>query len=488
MTDTTLVSIAAGLKGLAEEAPDAPAVTCDGVTLTRAELERAADALARDLVGRGVRTGDYVSIVLPNGVDHPVAWLATWKLGAIPQPLSPKLARRELREIVELTKPAIVIGTTDGEVVGSVPSLPAEHVPPPVPDGAEPLPDAISPSWKAPVSGGSTGRPKVIRAGQPGLFAVVGGSSALVGIRPGGTSLIPAPLSHNAGLMMTTATLASGGHAVIMPRFDAEAFLRLVEEHRVTFVFAVPTMMTRIWRLPADVRERYDVSSIASVFHGAAPCPRETKEAWIRWLGPEKILEAYSATEAQAITLIDGQQWLERPGSVGRPVFGEIEIRDLDGKPVDAGTVGRVWVRAPRELGKTYEYLGATPVIDSDGWETCGDMGRFDEDGYLYLADRDTDMILVGGANVYPAEVEAAIIEHQSVLDACVIGLPDEDLGAVPHAIVQSDAGVDLDELEAFVEERLAPYKRPRSYEVVTEPLRDDAGKVRRKDMSAARR
>jgi bile acid-coenzyme A ligase len=481
-------SLAAKLKQLAQEAPDAPAITSSNATLTRRELDLRAEALARDLKGRGVGVGDYLSIVLPNTLEHPIATVAAWKIGAVPQPLSPKLARQELAEIIELTKPAMVIGITDASVVGSTPAQPGDYIWSPLPADEEPLSDAISPSWKAPTSGGSTGRPKVIRAGQPGIFERVSGFTALLRLHPGSASLITAPLSHNGPFMATMLTLLVGGHAIVMPRFDAEALLKLVSRHRVTWVFAVPTMMIRIWKLPAKVRERYDISSIETWAHMAAPCPPEIKEAWINWLGPETILEAYAGTEAQAITLIDGKQWLSHRGSVGRPVVGEIQIRDDDGRPLSAGQIGRVWMRRPSGAPPTYEYLGAEPLADDDGWETLGDMGWFDAEGYLYLADRDSDMMLVGGSNVYPAEVEAAILEYPPVLDVCVIGLPNDDLGSAPHAIVQADGDLDLDELANFVGQRLAPYKRPRSYEVVSEPFRDEAGKLRRGDLVAARR
>ncbi len=476
-------SLAARLSQLATEHPEAPAVTCGDITLSRGELESRADALARDLIARGVKQGDYVSIVLPNGLEHPIATAAAWKVGAVPQPLSPKLAVRELAEIVALTRPSIVIGTTDTDIVGSTPTLPAGYEPTPVPNDAEPLPDVVSPSWKAPTSGGSTGRPKVIRAGQPGIFERIAMFSMLVRLNVSTRALVTAPLSHNAGFMMTAVTLLLGGHAVIMPRFDARECLRLIAEHRITWMVAVPTMMTRIWKLPADVRSSFDVSSVETVFHGAAPCPPEIKEAWLHWLGPEKILEAYAATEGHSITLIDGTQWLTHRGSVGTVLVGEIQVRDDDGRVLPPGGVGLLWMRGPSGSPPSYEYLGAKAVSDDAGWETVGDHGWFDEEGYLYLAGRDTEMILVGGANVYPAEVEAAILEHPAVLDAVVVGAPHEDLGAVPHAIVHAEEDVDVEELSHFLSARLAPYKRPRSYRVVGEAIRDEAGKFRRHEL-----
>ncbi|MCU1601293.1 MAG: baiB, partial [Frankiales bacterium] len=188
---------------------------------------------------------------------------------------------------------------------------------------------------------------------------------------------------------------------------------------------------------------------------------------------------------SQAATIISGREWLAHRGSVGMVALGDMEIRDDDGNPVPVGTVGKVWLRMP-EGQSTYRYLGATAESDGTGWESLGDLGRFDEDGYLYLADRESDMILVGGSNVYPAEIEAALLEHPDVDDACVFGLPDEDKGNVPHAIIRfrGDARPDL---APFLKERLAAYKLPKTFEVVDEQLRDAAGKVRRAQLRAQR-
>jgi bile acid-coenzyme A ligase len=240
-------------------------------------------------------------------------------------------------------------------------------------------------------------------------------------------------------------------------------------------------MMSRIWKLPD--RESYDVSSLRVVMHLAAPCPPWLKQAWIDWLGPEKVWELYAATEVQAVTLMHGQEWLDHPGTVGKAAIGEIKILDDDGNPVPNGTVGEVWMRRGEGVDNPYRYLGAEARAIGDGWESVGDMGRLDDDGYLYLADRKGDMILVGGANVYPAEVEAALLEHPAVRGAVVIGVPHEDLGNVPHAFVEVDGEVTDDDLRAHLSQLLVSYKVPRSFDRVTEPLRDDAGKVRRANL-----
>jgi bile acid-coenzyme A ligase len=270
---------------------------------------------------------------------------------------------------------------------------------------------------------------------------------------------------------------------VITPRFDPADTLRLVEQHRSQWLYQVPTMMHRIWRLGDAQRSRYDVSSLEIVCHIAAACPVWLKEKWIEWLGPDRIWEVYSGTEAIAATVIGGREWLERKGSVGRLMTGaRVRILDEQGRDLPPGEVGEIYFMATNGKGSTYHYLGAEPRTLGE-WETFGDLGRIDEGGYLYLADRRTDLIISGGANVYPAEVEAAIDSHPSVLASVVVGLPDADLGQRIHAIIEVREGApppELDALRGFLAERLASYKLPRGIETTRERLRDDSGKVRR--------
>ena len=220
----------------------------------------------------------------------------------------------------------------------------------------------------------------------------------------------------------------------------------------------------------------------------AAPCPPWLKQAWIDWLGGERILELYGGTEAQAITFITGDEWLAHPGSVGRVDLGR-DARPGRGAATSCRPArsARSGCAAASTRRRRYRYIGAQPKSRLGNWESLGDMGRKDADGYLYLSDRDTDMILVGGANVYPAEVESALDEHPAVTSSCVIGLPDDDYGNVVHAIVQASEPLTPVELEEFLRSKLAKYKRPRTYEFVSEPLRGDDGKVRRSAFRAQR-
>jgi bile acid-coenzyme A ligase len=480
-------SFIARLRDNAAAKPDDVALTCGEVSLTRAELVAQASRLAVRMAELGVGQGDTVTIGLPNSVEAVLSMVATWWLGATPQPVSHRLPAIERRAIIELAAPKLIVGVPTEEAAGSTVLSAAELTEAVAMDQLAPPPDAIAPVWKTVTSGGSTGRPKLIVATQPAEVENVAGLGALLRFPTDGVVLVTGPLSHNAPFVVATVGLLFGNHVVVMPRFDALETLQLVEKFAVRWLYLVPTMMTRIWRLPDGVRLGHDMSSLEVAFHMAAPCPEWLKRAWIDWLGPESVLELYTGTELQAMTVITGSEWLDHPGSVGRPVLGEIEVRDEDGRPVPTGTSGELWMRRGPDQPSPYSYLGATAKAANDGWESLGDLGYFDADGYLYLNDRLTDMIVVGGSNVYPAEVEAALDEHPAVRSSCVIGLPDDDLGNAVHALIDVVGDATDDELRIFLHKRLAPHKVPRTFERVTEPLRDDAGKVRRSALRAER-
>jgi bile acid-coenzyme A ligase len=488
-TAPEMISLGAKLKQHATFQPNAPAVSCGPTTLTYAELHRRTNRLAHGLAALGVKHGDLVTLGLPNGVGFVEACYAIWKLGATPQPVSFRLPKGELEAIVELARTPIVIADFKHEIdrpLVTVDDIAAHASKERASDDSD-LPDATAPVSKAPTSGGSTGRPKLILAGQPGVTTKETPEIGGWRLTPDAIAVLPAPLYHNAGFGMMMAAISQGCHLVVMPRFDPEATLAEIEARKATWVYVVPTMMNRIWRLPDAVRERYDVSSLETLWHLAAPCPAFLKEAFIRWIGPDKVMELYAGTEAQAVTIITGAEWLEHRGSVGRVTVGEMKAVGEDGRDLAAGEIGEIYMRRPEGAPPTYKYLGATAKTIEGGWESLGDIGWFDEEGYLYLADRRTDMILVGGSNVYPAEIEAALEEHPAVQSVAVIGLPDDDLGAVVHAIVQAKGAVTPEDLKAHLAERLVSYKQPRTYEFVDEPLRDDAGKVRRSALRDAR-
>jgi bile acid-coenzyme A ligase len=420
-----------------------------------------------------VRQSDYVTIVLPNSIEFLQAAIAAWKLGAVPQPLPTSLPDVELEGLLALRPRALLVGRSDPR--GEIPSVAAGFTPDPALSDA-PLPEAVSPVWKAMASGGSTGRPKLIEAGSDSRYDAAFFGAGL-GVTEGDTTLVSVPMSHNTGMLGATVGLLLG-HLVVMPRFDPAEFLRLITEHRVNFLATVPTIMHRLLPVYRANPDAYDLSSIKRFWHVGAPCPPTVKEAWIEILGPDRLWEFYGGTELQAFTIISGGEWLTHPGSVGRVVSGEIKVLDDDGRESPPNVVGEVFMRPAPGAAPTYRYIGAT-AKSRDGFDSIGDLGYFDEDGYLYLNDRRVDMFTVGGRNVYPAEIENALSAHPEVLSCLVVGVPDEDLGQVPYALVQAD-GLDEAAVIEFLADRVAPYKLPRTVEFVDTPLRDDAGKARR--------
>ena len=464
--------------------PDAAAVTHDGTRLSWRELDLASNRLARAYAAHGVKQDDFVTIALPNGLEFFVATFAVWKLGATPQPVSAKLPRFEREQIVAVGKPTLLVGAPPGESIG-VASVPGDFVP----SGTlsdEPLPERTATYFKAMTSGGSTGRPKLIVSHLPAAWDPDG---PFMNFATRGSVLVPGPLYHNGPFMWAMIGLFKGNQVTVTTRFDAAETLRLIAERHVDTLYLVPTMMQRMWNLPEETRTAHDLSSLRTLWHLAAPCPVWLKEAFIAWLGASVIWELYGGTEGQGATMLDGNEWLAHRGSVGRPVATcEMKIVDEYGATLPANEVGEVYLRPLAGAGTTYHYIGDTARSIDGGWESIGDMGYFDADGYLYLSDRRTDMILCGGANIYPAEVEAAIDAFPGVRSSAVIGLPHPDLGNAVHAIVDAPAGdVTVDALLAHLQERLVRYKLPRSVEFVTTPLRDDAGKVRRKELRAQR-
>ncbi len=473
-----LIPIADVPRWYAERKPaDTVAVAHGEDRLTWSELERRANARARVFMEQGVKPGDFVAVGLPNSNALYETTFAIWKCGATPCSLSYRLPRGEASAILELLKPALVVG---GEDDWKAPRrLPADFA---FLDRSDERIDApIARYWKAMTSGGSTGRPKVIVDHHPAVFdPKTPQLLQFEGVR----LLNPGPLYHNAPFILSHYALFEGGLVVGMKKFDAAEALALIERWKLEWVNFVPTMMSRIWALPTAERERYDLSSLRVVFHMAAPMPPWLKEAWIDWLGAERIYELYGGTERQANTVIPGTEWLKRKGSVGRVEIGAAKVVGDDGQDLPPGETGEIYLKAAEGAGSTYHYLGAEPKRTADGWESLGDVGRIDEEGYIWLADRRTDMILRGGANVYPAEVEAALIAHPDVMSCAVVGLPHPDLGSSIHAVLQLRDGANAEAvvggMPSFLADILSRPKHPESYEVANEPVRDDAGKVRR--------
>jgi len=477
-----IISYARALRRHAESKGEAIAVVHEGRTTTYAELETAANRRARAFARLGVVDGDFVTIALPNGIEFVESLFACWKLGATPQPVSSKLPAHERDAIIELVDPKLIVGMpVDAQQGRTVLAAGFDASA----EASKTLPDRVSRYRMAICSGGSTGRPKVIVDHIPGELDP---EATFHGLDPGASMLVPGPLCHSGPLINCLTILLGGGKVVVMSRFDAAEALSLIEEHRLQLAIFVPTMLLRIWKLSVEQRYAYDLSSIHRVISASASLPDWLQREWIDWIGPDRVWEAYGGSERIGGTIISGREWLRKPGSVGRVSEGrKLKIVDADGRALAAGEVGDIYCLPPGGPGSTYHYLGAEPRRLEDGWETLGDMGYLDDDGYLFLADRRTDLIISGGSNVYPAEVEGAIESHPDVLSCAVIGLPDEDLGAAVHAIVQAVCPMDDEALRIHLSSRLIRYKIPRSFEFVRDVLKDDAGKVRRAALRAAR-
>jgi long-chain acyl-CoA synthetase len=345
-------------------------------------------------------------------------------------------------------------------------------------EGAESSPTSII------YTSGTTGAPKgVVRAAatdeqRERVQALVG---EIFRLAPGERTLIPAPMYHAAPNVYALAAAVRGMDMTIMSGFDAEEFMRLVEEHRVTVVQMVPTMFVRMLALPEEVRDRYDLSSLKWVVHAAAPCPPNVKRELIAWLGPI-VAEYYGGTETGPVTFCTSEEWLAHPGTVGRPLeTAQVRILDADGNELPPGESGEVYMWL--DIWPDFTYEGDEErrrAVERDGLVSCGDIGYLDEEGYLYLNDRRSDMVISGGVNIYPAEIEACLLELSGVRDCAVFGIPDEEFGEALAAHVELEDGARLtaEDVRMHVRAKLASYKTPRLVEFSDELPREDSGKI----------
>lgn len=463
-------SISRVLADRAREAPhDVVVVDADGA-LTAADLDEAATRLAKHLRREGVRVDDLITVTLPNCRAFVIACAAIWKAGATPQPASPNLTDDEWRHLEQVVRPTAVFGRRMSADVLFVETVD-------VPGSSDDLPELTASSWKAPATSGSTGRPKVVKAAAPALVDPTRPVAEFLPLT--GTQLVTGPLTHSATFTYAFRGLFTGHTLVLHPRFDERCWLEAVERHQVTWTLLVPTMMHRLLRLPVAERDPRRLRSLESVLHLGAPCAPAVKREFLEWMGPERVLELYAGSESNGLTLIRGDDWLTHPGSVGRPIGGTtVEIRGGD------GTVGEVWLRRGEQA--TYSYLGADSRRDDHGWDTLGDLGRLDEDGYLYLLDRADDVINRGGEKICPVEIEQVLEQHPGVRSAVAFGLPDPDLGQRIGAVVDvADHPVTAAELRTWVRPRLGP-RTPADLRIVHTPVRNDAGKTSRRRWSSA--
>ncbi|MEB4208043.1 class I adenylate-forming enzyme family protein [Mycobacterium sp. 94-17] len=466
----------------AQNTPDAVAIVVVHIddtetTLTWHALERGANQWARLFSQRGLTAGDMVALAVPNSPELVLATLASWKLGAIPVPMRWDLPEWERARLLEVIRPALILT----EEVTAEYTRAAQRLP------DEPVDIHVSPATNGICSSGSTGLPKVILNAAPTRWTPQLSEPFMAQWRPvtqPQTILVPAPLYHTNGFL-TLNYLLGGDRLVLLEKFSAPRMLTSIERHRVTNFTATPTMLSRIADLD-DVDQR-DLSSIDWILQGAAVMPEALLRRWFELLSPEQIVMAYGMTENLGLTAIRGDEWLQHPGSVGRGFRDtEIRIANADGTPVPPGQVGEICLRAPMTGG--YRYLGGAQPLPTtrDGFTSAGDLGHLDADGYLYIADRRTDMIVTGGANVFPAEVESALLDHDDIVDVVVIGLSDDRWGRRVHAVVQPRDVAHPptpDSVIEFAKAKLASYKAPKTVEFVGEIPRSAATKVNRSAM-----
>ena len=490
----------------AQAHPDRPAVILypSGTTVTFGEMEKRANQLAYLFRSRGLREGDAVAILMENNEHyHTVMWAAR-RCGLYYVPINTHLTAAEAAYIIDNSSAEAIVGSA---AMGPVLRGLAEHLPNGLPgllivanadlDGWQRYPECVADQPDTPISdeiegdllqysSGTTGRPKGIKRAlshlPPSQAPALMGALVAFWMNPDGVYLSPAPLYHTAPSVWSMTMQAAGVPVVVMDKFDAEGTLDAIQRHRVTHGQFVPVMFTRMLKLPAAIRDSYDVSSLERVMHAAAPCPVEIKRQMIDWWGPI-VDEYYASSEAIGSTLITAEDWLEHPGSVGRPMGGALHIVDEDGNELPPGQPGEIYF----ESGASFEYLNDAEKTAASrhhrGWMTVGDIGYLDEDGYLYLTDRRHHMIISGGVNIYPQEAENMLVTHPRVLDAAVFGIPDGEMGQSVKGVVQlvdpTEATDEFaEELLSWLRERLAHYKCPRSLSFTEQLPRTDTGKL----------
>jgi fatty-acyl-CoA synthase len=505
MSETSEPSLPLDLATRASEQPDAPAVIMGGSgdVLSYREIDERSNRLAALLRHEGLTTGDHVAILMENCATFLEVGWAAQRSGLYYTALNSHLRGAEVQYILDDCGAIALVSTP--AMADIVSKLDLSRVAVRLSAGG-PLPRfseyeaRIAAFATVPIgdecegremlySSGTTGRPKGVRKELP--RTKMGDASAAPvqiamglarrGVGPGSVYLSPAPLYHSAPLVYSMSMLRLGATVVVMEHFDPAQCLELIERHRVTHAQFVPTMFVRMLRLPESERYRYDLSSLRSVVHAAAPCPIPVKRQMLDWWGPI-IDEYYAGTEDIGSTWITAAQWLAHPGSVGRPL-SPAHVVGPDGQELGPGEEGVVYF----EGGRPFEYhndpSATGSVTDARGWRTLGDIGVLDEDGYLYLTDRQAHMIISGGVNIYPQEAENVLAGHPRVSDVAVIGVPDLEMGEAVKAVIElvepSSAGPEMEaELIAFCREQIAGYKCPRTVDFVTELPRDPNGKL----------
>lgn len=496
----------------AQKWPDRPAIIMggSGESLTFAEIDERSARLAQLFWAEGLRPGDHVAILMENHIRYIEVFWAAFRSGLYLTAVNRYLTPNEAGYIIDnCDAQVLVMSTYKSELASAIVEMTPKVRRRLMVDGTVPgydaYEDAIAAHPAEPLaeqplgrtmlySSGSTGQPKgvwrpltgrTVQEGKPALIPVY---ETLYGMGPDTIYLSPAPVYHSAPLLFSTDAMALGATVVMMEKFDAEQALAQIEKYKVTHAQFVATMMSRMLRLPADVRAKYDLSSLEYVITGAAPCSIEIKQAMIDWVGPI-VHEYYAGTEDTGATVITSEEFLKHPGSVGQAALeSTIHICDVDGNELPTGEVGRIYFET-NEVVADFQYYGEPDKTasahhpDHPNWTALGDLGRLDEDGYLYLADRESFMIIAGGVNIYPQEIENALLLHPAVQDVAVFGVPNEDLGEEVKAVVQlDDPSRDRDtitaELLEHCAEHLARFKIPRSIDFLEDFPRSPTGKL----------
>ncbi|MEX2556316.1 MAG: acyl-CoA synthetase [Actinomycetota bacterium] len=496
-----------GFWNLAQADPSRLAlVDPEGVEVTAGELLAETNRLVHGLRALGLNKGDTVAILLPNSIAAVEAYLAVMQAGWYLVPINYHLTAPEIAYILEDSEAKAFISEaryadaahaaaeeasfpTDARfaVAGDIEGFrPYADVKAGRPDA---MPEDRATGDIMNYTAGTTGSPKgVRRPGSPfdpdtnaelnGLFLM------LFGIQPkdNNTHLVVSPLYHTAVLRFASSSLHMGHNVVLMDKWTPEGTLERIERYKVTSSHMVPTQFHRLLALPNDAKDTRDLGSLRYMIHSAAPCPIETKRRMLDWWGPV-IYEYYAATEGGG-TLVTPEEWLKKPGTVGKPwPISQVSVLDDDNKPVPAGTPGTVWMKMGDYTFEYHKDKAKTDKTWNEGFFTVGDIGYLDEDGYLFLMDRKIDMIISGGVNIYPAEIEGTLHQHPKVGDAAVFGIPHDDWGEEVKAVVEPSAGIEPgpaleQELTAFLSDRLAKYKIPRTIDFIAEIPRDPNGKL----------
>ncbi len=488
---------------------DRPAVIVGDDVVTFATLDDRSRRYANLLRAAGLRPGDHVAILMENQVRYFDAFWGATRAGLYTTPINWHLKAEEAGYIIEDCGAVAVVTSAaladlalalephlaavrlrlmvDGTAAGWESYEAALDAQPDVVPAGE-----AEGSWMF-YSSGTTGRPKGIKPPLPDLAYGAGGGAlrglmqAMYGFTPGSVYLCPAPLYHAAPLGWSTTAQRLGATVVVMERFDPEQTLALVEQHRITHAQFVPTHFIRMLKLPEDVRNRYDLSSLTTVIHAAAPCPVDAKRAMLDWWGPI-IHEYYAGSEGNGFCAIGPEEWLAHPGSVGRCVSATVHILDEHGRALPFGEAGQIWFESAARFEYHNDADKTAAAFNEHGWSSLGDIGYLDEAGYLFLTDRASHMIISGGVNIYPQEVENLLTMHPAVADVAVVGVPNADLGEEVKAVVIPVAGVAADdglaqELIGYCRGHLAHYKCPVSVDFVDELPRLPTGKLLKREL-----